>query len=783
MCKSVPEISRISDFSFQNVIQIYGEQLEKDCKVFVLKTPYFEFENGEYFKQPPLTPPEGAKEYEVDYFTKQVIYVEGRPSIEGGVNIIWVKNSCGFSKPYIANRPQIWNQSLIKVDHGDMFTLYGNNFGDMIDSKHLLLENSATGKKTVINNLVHVGYAYNRENYVVEFEIPKSLPYGEYNAYIHSGSGGAYGWSNPVKLTVEAQKNSAVAFYGNRWNNSVTHSGRLSEDVKTVTLKPNEDLFSDNTADIQAAIDSLKDGGIVHLLPGVYEISKTIELRSGVVLLGSGRELTIFKANTLKGITQDLSTVEYAKRAKNGKGWAVDWQRPYENYNAAALVRLRSDSGVQGIGFELGGGANIGIFIASETQNPVCNAFVNSCKVDAHYLNEFKNERGFGALAVGLLSVSSSNDLSVYDNIFRTCDPLQILPAHNERLKLVNNTLDCSPAQTSESGYICGVYHSVIMGNEFLNGRRILMTQCGFYSNFVYQNRGRGCARSENALEAYMSEYGESLWHGNVKSAGKNYIDISTDIEEYTKPQTVNEYNNEFKLFACVLDGRGFGQYLEVKEYNNGRLYFAEDWTVIPDETTVVTVCKATHHNIWLNNNTDLSNGSSQFIYNAGLENIVCGHETNLAPGMNMYATYNPGTNEGLCCCAYNKIIRCQTKASGDGISIISGTVYMPAKEDFYKRTHGTFGNIIRNNTLDGAPGLMYVKNQSKWIESRGDAALVLNGAYNITEKNRFANYHNAICIINKCEGNYFANNCYYSTLKRFKSDESEIGPDKEPKW
>lgn len=779
MLKTKPQISRVTDFSHETSIQIFGEEFEQSSTVYLWK-PSDEINMEKCFAEPPTEPPATAKEFYIDYYFNQVIYINANNRTDDGVQVVWVKNSVGFSEPFVANKPQIYNQSLVNAHAGDLFAVYGNNLGIGIDDKKCLLVNKATSEKYLLNNIHECGvYSYSRENYVTEFFIPENIKTGDYSVYFHSGTGGALGWSDPSDLTVTEPDNSPTDYFRMKWNDTVGKKRILSPDTATVTVKPSETLFGDSTCAIQNAIDSLKNGGIVKLMAGTYEISKTIELKSGVVLLGEGKNLTTIKASDTNAISQDWGRIEYAKLADDEKGYANDWRICHEKYKPCALLRLVDDSGVQDIFFKMGNGANIGLLLASDSQEPLHGVFVNNCIVDAMYQNSYEDEKGFGNICTGLLSVCNNDDLVIYNNTFKAVMPITILPSHNKRMKLIRNYIECVPAQTNEA-FFGGTYNSIIMSNEFVNGRRSLMCQAGFEGNFVYQNRSRGVARSGNALEAYMSEYGETVWYGTADEVGEDYIKITGQKDEsMAGPKSFEDYNKIYPLYAMIIDGKGFGQYRAIKTFRDGKFYFNKPFDVLPDTTTVFTVCSSTRHNIWLNNNTEFSNGHSQFIWNCGVENAVIGHEIDMAAGIQLFANYG-NKNRQLCFCAFNKVEKCQTRSSGKGLFLRSESWAGEIEDSFFKRTHGIFGNVIRFNTFGGGDGYQYVKNQVLWNESPYDAGIALAGGYNITEHNRIAGYHNGVHLIKECEGNYFADNVFYGTPNRFTGNRTEIGPDKQ---
>ncbi|MBM4078465.1 MAG: peptidase, partial [Planctomycetes bacterium] len=112
--------------------------------------------------------------------------------------------------------------------------------------------------------------------YDVHFRLPKDLPTGEYEAFVHNGYGGPAGWSNALKLTVRA----AQVWPTKQFN--VREFGAVG------------DGKADDAPAIQAALDaaSANGGGIVLLPPGSYLINKTLTVAPRTVVRGNSRERT-----------------------------------------------------------------------------------------------------------------------------------------------------------------------------------------------------------------------------------------------------------------------------------------------------------------------------------------------------------------------------------------------------------------------------------------------------------------------------------------------------------
>jgi len=82
-------------------------------------------------------------------------------------------------------------------------------------------------------------------------------------------------------------------------------------DALTVTVGPQKaDLVGANEKVIQAAVDYIAGwgGGTVHILPGTYRMRNSVSLRSGVRVVGSGKDSVLFKEPEVKTKLAEDST-------------------------------------------------------------------------------------------------------------------------------------------------------------------------------------------------------------------------------------------------------------------------------------------------------------------------------------------------------------------------------------------------------------------------------------------------------------------------------------------
>ncbi len=768
----LPQISRVTEFSQNETLQIYGEGInneliDSNSRVFVWY-PAGKAENTTPFDvEAPMLPPDDSIELEFDSVFNQVAYVAPSKHIRKGVAVIWVKNRCGYSKPFVANTPQIFNCSHEKAIAGDLVHFAGSALDLTTDNSHnrtLLLYNAKTNEKYYISSAFDQNYCYNRENYIVEFIIPDNISNGNYKAYIHNGNGAEFGWSDSVDFEIYSEQ-TLVEFYCNKCFDTVNRR-RIPPLAKTIIIDAPRDGFDFDMSDIiQDAIDKLVEGGVVKLTQGAYAVSKTIILKNGVVLKGAGKGNTVIRAYESSDFLDDWSDIAFARRHKGLKRWANDWRSHYEDGNAKALVRLTENCGLEDLCIEFGNGANIGVMVANKNKEYTSNVFLNNVTVDACYKNTYNSGDPHANICIGLSGVNSTDNMVVYNSTLKAITPIMLLPARNRHLKLIHNHIECSPAQVGES-FVAGIVDSVIMGNTFCNGRRSLVMQDGCNNNLFYQNRSRGVSRSQNAQEQYMSEFGEGIWHGYAISFEENSMTVA-DIEDICPIQTMEERLSEYNLYIAVLGGKGFGQYRRIIGHDGNKIIVDKAWKVIPNEETFITIVTATANNIYLNNNSENGNGPTNISWGCGIENIVVGHETVLSYAMCLH--------NGCCCIptdskrtceyglsAFNRLIGGQFKASGMGIRTDTLAPNIKCADEFfdqYKRHYGLFGTVIKNNALEGEKSACYLKNQSAWIEENYNSGMELGGAYNLVERNLISGYANAIKLRYNCEGNYFAKN------------------------
>ncbi len=167
-----------------------------------------------------------------------------------GMYFVWVRNASGeFGYPVRVNAPETTWLSNENVKQGSSVRIYGKNLSKAngTQESHIYLtngENYYAAEVTEVNP------------FRVTFTVPQNIANGDYKVYLHNGHGGAYGWTNALSITVNANAESI-------WNDTV------------VTVQ-------DTTQEaIIAAIQSASDYDTIYLPAGTYDITSAINVCVG----------------------------------------------------------------------------------------------------------------------------------------------------------------------------------------------------------------------------------------------------------------------------------------------------------------------------------------------------------------------------------------------------------------------------------------------------------------------------------------------------------------------
>ena len=192
-----------------------------------------------------------------------------------GVFLVWVKNAKGYSAPIVLNRPEPWWCRVEPTEPVEQpapphIDVYGRNLARRPDFKRAFAYVRRPGKPG--KWLGQAGAYGPRGGYFASFSLLTHLEAGDYELRLHAGTGGEWGWSEPVNFRIQAVR-----------------SGTPRE----TTLKPGV-----SGEDLQKAVDAAAaspEGAVVHLSAGVIDIRGTLVIPAHVYLQGLNPDETILQ--------------------------------------------------------------------------------------------------------------------------------------------------------------------------------------------------------------------------------------------------------------------------------------------------------------------------------------------------------------------------------------------------------------------------------------------------------------------------------------------------------
>jgi len=197
-----------------------------------------------------------------------------------GLYLLWSGNESGYSRPVRVNAPEVW-WSAPKYKHpGDTLRIFGRNLArrpDMHQAFVYLQQGEQLGSWLEV---------LEASKYELKVKLPVSVQSGSHKLFVHAGTGGAYGWSAPLKLNVEMDKQ--------------------------VTAETKELIELEAGAGQQAIQAALDKAQTVKLGKGIFHIGTGLNIPENTALVGAGRTKTILQLE---------HDPEVKKAEKEGSGW------------------------------------------------------------------------------------------------------------------------------------------------------------------------------------------------------------------------------------------------------------------------------------------------------------------------------------------------------------------------------------------------------------------------------------------------------------------------------
>ena len=499
-------------------------------------------------------------------------------------SVVWIGDGATWSRPYLVNRPQAqWLYPQTQAP-GEPVRIFGRTFSWNYHLPSALAVIRPVGSTNAIPLRVAAQHHEdgNTERWSLSAWLPPSLAPGAYEIVVHGRHGGAYGWSNPLKLTVAAKP-----------------TARRTVNARDLGAKG--DGVTDDSAALEAALKQAAPGGILLLPTGTYTLSKTLEIPDDIVIQGSGMHQTVI-ANLQVPSTESRTLTE-ARSAFAGR----DLLHGMSKFALRDLtLRFMPASGsALCVGKDPQWSEDVSLYrVRLETQqdfglakdHPYCERPLNIVKARRFSMVRCETYGPGGC----------SCERKVEDSLFS------------------QNLFQTDRAWRGHGFKFWGAEHVIFEDNRLTGDTRGLVMQTHFgvnYQDFIAGNTVERTVLGGNAGETYLIEGSGYLYESRITAAA----DTSLKTERWPKirDRDANAADCQGR-FAVIARGRGLGQWRRIAACDPAthELRMDKPWRVNPDATSVIVVMNGLIDTVFVNNQ-EIDCGKGLYLYGAGALNCV----------------------------------------------------------------------------------------------------------------------------------------------------------------
>jgi hypothetical protein len=497
---------------------------------------------------------------------------------------VWVGDGSAWSRPLLVNRPQVqWLYPQTQAP-GEPIRIFGRTFSWSYHLPSALAIVRPTGTTNAIPLRIATQHHEdgNTERWSLCAWLPPDLTPGEYELFVHGRHGGAYGWSDPLKLTVASPP--AV---------------RRTVDVRDLGAKG--DGITDDTAALEAALKQAAPGGTLLLAAGTYSISRTLEIPEDIAVQGVGMHQSII-AN-LQSASAESRTLTETQPAFKGRDLLTGMNR--FSLRDLTLRFMPAAGSALCIGKDPLWSENVSLYrVRLETQqdfgpskdNPYCARPLNIVKARRFSMVRCETYGPGGC----------SCERKVEDSLFS------------------QNRFVTDRRWRGHVFKFWGAEHVIFEDNLMTGDTRGFVMQTHFgvnYQNFIAGNTVERTVLGGNAGETYLIEGAGLLYESRVSGA----TDTSLKTERWPTVRGKAAIAADcIGRFALVARGRGLGQWRRITACDPAthELSFSQPWRVTPDATSVVVVMNGLIDTVFVNNQ-EIDCGKGLYIYGAGAVNCI----------------------------------------------------------------------------------------------------------------------------------------------------------------
>ncbi len=496
---------------------------------------------------------------------------------------VWVGDGTTWSRTYLVNRPQAhWLYPRTQAP-GEVVRIFGRTFSWQHHLPNALAVLRPAGDTNAIP--LRVAAQHHEDGHTERWSLcawlPPDLPPGEYTLAVHGRHGGAYGWSEPLPLTV-----------------APLPARRPTFNARDLGVKG--DGLNDDSDALEAAIRQAA-GGTLFLPAGTYSLSRTLELPDGLVLLGAGLQQTVI-ANL-----QHPSTEPYALSATQPAFRGRDLLTGMRNFALRDLtLRFMPASGsALRIGKDPLWSEDVSLYrVRFETQQDY--GLAKDHAYCARPLNIVKARRFSMVCCETYGPGGVSCERKVEDSLF------------------AQNRFETDRRWRGHVFKFWGAEHVIFEDNLLTGDTRGFVMQTHFgvnHQNFIAGNTVERTVLGGNAGETYLVEGAGLLYESRVSHAADRALTTVGWPVLRGKPAAADDVTGRFVIIAR---GRGLGQWRRIADCDPAKRELRMDrpWRVPPDPTSVVVIMNGLIDTVFVNNQeTDC--GKGLYLYGAGAINCV----------------------------------------------------------------------------------------------------------------------------------------------------------------
>jgi hypothetical protein len=537
----------------------------------------------------PATPPADARECKLlgsgDGFLQIEFNCLRQPWVRAPfTSAVWVGDGTSWSRPYLVNRPQAqWLYPQTQAP-GEPVRIFGRTFSWSYHLPPALAIVRPLGASNAIPLRVAAQHHEDghTERWSLSAWLPPDLAPGAYELLIHGRHGGAYGWSDPLRLTVAAKP-----------------SARRIVNLRDLGAKG--DGLSDDTAAFEAALKQAAPGGTLLLPPGTYAITKTLDLPDDIVVQGAGMHQTII-ANQQFPSTETRTLTE-ARTAFAGRD----------------LLRGMSRFGLRDLTLRFMPANGSALCVGKD---PLWSEDASLYRVRLETQQDFGLAKDHGYCARPLNIVKARRFSMV------RCETYGPGGCSCER-KVEDSLFSQNLFQSDRTwrGHVFkfwGAEHVIFEDNRLTGDTRGFVMQTHFgvnFQNFIAGNTVERTVLGGNAGETYLIEGSGYLYESRVASATDTSFTTLRWPSVRGKEASRNDCVGRFVVIAL---GRGLGQWRRITACDPAARELSVDtsWRVTPDTTSVAVVMNGLIDTVFVNNQ-EIDCGKGLYLYGAGAMNCV----------------------------------------------------------------------------------------------------------------------------------------------------------------